>query len=877
MATEVGTAYVTLVPSARGFASKMQGELGSDVSRLGSDSGKDYGDKFSDTAGQRIGSRSKTIFKSLARGAAVLAAAGAIAAGKIAKDSVVAASDLNETVSKTGEIFGKKALPALERFGDRAVTKLGQSKQQALDAASTFGIFGKAAGLSGRDLTKFSTRFTGLASDLASFNNTSPQEAIDAIGASLRGETEPIRRFGVMLDDASLKAEALSLGLLKPVKDQAKIRTYQVRVIEMQRKLNDAQDEYGPKSLEAAKADAALGAARSSLSKATEGTIGTLTQQQKALAAQSLIYKQTKDAQGDFARTSDGLANQQRILGAQTTTLKEKIGVGLLPIFAKGAKLLSTRVMPPLIDFADKWVPKASKAITRWISNADLGGWLKNAGEWLGRMVGKLKNLDGSKGGDSLSSIKDSAKQLKQPLLDLVAALPDLSDMLSVTATVMGFLANHTDLLAKAMPFLVAGFVAVKLAQAAANVAAVVSLPTKVAEVVVNRQLIKSNRQLVASRAAQTTATTGQTVATEANVVATEASTVATNTSRLSIVKQKIAAVASAVAQKIVAAATRTWAAAQWLINAAMSANPIGLVVVAIAALVAGLVLAYKKSETFRKIVDKVFAFLKTVVSGALDFIKDHWKLILVVLLAPFALLPLLIVKKWDKIKAVVSKGIAAVVGFVKAMPGKFRAGLSNLATVLGKVFLAVWDKTGEITRKGVEKVIDFVAGLPGRLWNLAGKFGDVGRRIISAFVDGLKNAAGVVSDVAGNVWDALKGLINDALDKINAALEFRISLPLGKSVTINPPDIPQLATGARVTGATLAIIGEGREPETVLPDSVLGGLLDRAAAGAAGTGGVAQLTITNWRDGTGFLRLLADESVRDDRTFRRDIGVMYA
>src|SRR5690606_27719357 len=56
-----------------------------------------------------------------------------------------------------------------------------------------------------------------------------------------------------------------------------------------------------------------------------------------------------------------------------------------------------------------------------------------------------------------------------------------------------------------------------------------------------------------------------------------------------------------------VSAATRVWAGVQWLLNAAMTANPLGLVVVAIAAHVDGIVLAYKRSETFREIVNAAF------------------------------------------------------------------------------------------------------------------------------------------------------------------------------------------------------------------------------------------------------------------------------
>lgn len=76
-------------------------------------------------------------------------------------------------------------------------------------------------------------------------------------------------------------------------------------------------------------------------------------------------------------------------------------------------------------------------------------------------------------------------------------------------------------------------------------------------------------------------------------------------------------------AQLASSAASKTAAASQWLLNAAMSANPIGLAVVAIAALVAGLVIAYNKSETFRNIVNAAFAVVKTTVAGVATFVTE--------------------------------------------------------------------------------------------------------------------------------------------------------------------------------------------------------------------------------------------------------------
>lgn len=189
------------------------------------------------------------------------------------------ASNLSETHAKTGEIFGAMSADVIA-WSKTTATSMGQSQQTALDAAATFGIFGKAAGLTGDDLVDFSLDFTALASDLASFNNTSPEQAIQAIGSALRGESEPLRAYGVLLDDATLRQAALALGLVKTTKE-------------------------------------------------------ALTPQQKVLAAQKVIYDQTSTAQGDFARTSDGLANSQRILTAKFKDVGTELGTVLLPLAQK--------------------------------------------------------------------------------------------------------------------------------------------------------------------------------------------------------------------------------------------------------------------------------------------------------------------------------------------------------------------------------------------------------------------------------------------------------------------------------------------------------------------------------------------------------------
>jgi hypothetical protein len=258
---ELATAWVRLVPSLDGAQGKIaEGLNGSGVDAEAEKAGKKAGQKFSTGMKAAI---------TIASGAIVKSVAG------LFSDAITNASDLNEAGTAVQAVFGD-ATDNINNWSKNAATAFGQSQLGALNAAKTFGVFGQAAGLTNEENAKFSTGLTELASDFASFHNVSPEEAIEAIGSGLRGEAEPLRKFGVLMDDASLKAKAMEMGIY-------------------------------------------------------DGN-GSLNQQQKILAANALITEQAGAAQGDFARTSEGLANQQRILDASMTDLSATVGQALLPV-----------------------------------------------------------------------------------------------------------------------------------------------------------------------------------------------------------------------------------------------------------------------------------------------------------------------------------------------------------------------------------------------------------------------------------------------------------------------------------------------------------------------------------------------------------------
>src|SRR4030095_12458393 len=99
-----------------------------------------------------------------------------------------------------------------------------------------------------------------------------------------------------------------------------------------------------------------------------------------------------------------------------------------------------------------------------------------------------------------------------------------------------------------------------------------------------------------------------------------------------------LATKAFAAFQAIWAAGTAIVTAAQWLLNAALTANPIGIVVVALAALVAGVVYAYTHFKWFRTIVDAVFGWLKSAVIAVIGFVAAHWRLIISIIGGPLGL-----------------------------------------------------------------------------------------------------------------------------------------------------------------------------------------------------------------------------------------------
>lgn len=247
--------------------------------------------------------------------------------------AVQAATALGEETSKSLVTFGNAA-ENVTSFA-AAAQKIGLAETQALSAANNFGVLFRAFELGKEEASAMAVRLTSLAADLASFNNTSVDQALAALGAGLRGEAEPLRRFGVLMTDNTLRAEAFAQGLTKDVK--------------------------------------------TALDPATKG-----------LAAYNLILRQTGIAQGDVARTSDSLANIQRRVQSQLANIQTNVGGAFVQLWADLATSASEALglFEPVLKEVISGVKEAADGIGQAVKSLlpDLRDWVtsldgKNIGE----------------------------------------------------------------------------------------------------------------------------------------------------------------------------------------------------------------------------------------------------------------------------------------------------------------------------------------------------------------------------------------------------------------------------------------------------------------------------------------------------------------
>lgn len=267
------------------------------------------------------------------------------------KKAIDISSDLTEVENVVVNTFGQYS-SELEKFSKEAITNYGISELTAKETASRFQAMGIAMGAPVKQMASMSTELTKLSADLASFYNVDQSDAARSLWSVFTGETEPMRKFGLDLTEASLKAYALKNGL--------------------------------------------------------DGNISSMTQMEKTMLRYQYVMENTKNVQGDFARTSQNWANQLRILQEQIKAIAGVWGNAFVNMLKPLVQALN-KALTAVYSFSEK-VVNALGTIFGWkleIQKATIDDDFGSAADDSSNLAGNTKKA------------AKAAKELKSHLLSI--------------------------------------------------------------------------------------------------------------------------------------------------------------------------------------------------------------------------------------------------------------------------------------------------------------------------------------------------------------------------------------------------------------------------------------------------------------------------
>ncbi len=267
-------------------------------------------------------------------GKAVAVAFSVTALISFGKSCIELGSALAEVQNVVDVTFGAMS-ETINHFARDALEQFGLSETSAKKYTSTLGAMLKSMGIATNQAAEMSMEMTGLAADMASFYNLETDVAFEKIRAGISGETEPLKQLGINMSVANMEAYALSQGITK--------------------------------------------------------AYSAMSQQEQAILRYNYLLSVTADAQGDFARTSDGWANQVRVLTERFNALKAAIGQGLIAVLTPVIRMLNQllakilTVTDAFSNFISKITGKNTKTTT---SVNEMGGALDSATDSAGSLSG---------------------------------------------------------------------------------------------------------------------------------------------------------------------------------------------------------------------------------------------------------------------------------------------------------------------------------------------------------------------------------------------------------------------------------------------------------------------------------------------------------
>ncbi|WDS51651.1 tape measure protein [Microbacterium phage Barnstormer] len=277
MAENVGYATLNIIPSAKGFGKALKGGIDPALSASGKAGGKTLGNTLKSAA------------------APLFALAGTVAMGAFVKNAIAQAGALEQSIGAINTIF-KGSATQMHEWSIGAATSTGLARNEYNELATLIGSQLKNAGTAMDELGPKTNDLITLGADLSSMFGGTSREAVEALSSALKGERDPIEKYGVSLKQASIDAKAAELGF--------------------------------------------------------EKVGGALSSEANAAATLALIMEQTTDAHGNFAKESTTYEGVMQRLGASWANVSTTIGGAFLP-FATAAGSVLLSMMPAIQGVAD--------------------------------------------------------------------------------------------------------------------------------------------------------------------------------------------------------------------------------------------------------------------------------------------------------------------------------------------------------------------------------------------------------------------------------------------------------------------------------------------------------------------------------------------
>lgn len=310
--SNVGYATLTILPVAKGFSSALAGEVNSPMTKVGKEGGEKSGGAFAGA------------FKGLVLPALALASSGAIVG--FVGGAIAAAGDLQQSIGAIETVFKGSSGQMLD-WSKQASMAVGLTSNEYNTLGTLLGSQLKNAGIPMDELAGKTNELITQGADMASMFGGTTTEAVEALSSALKGESDPIERYGVTLNAAAVEAEAAAMGAQK------------------------VGGEY-------------------------EDTA-------KKAAILSLITKQTADAQGNFAKEASTYTGQLERMKAGWGNVTAAMGSAFLPVLTTTFGWINTNVMPTLQKWAtflgDGGVGQAWGALVGLMKTGDFGTAFREA------------------------------------------------------------------------------------------------------------------------------------------------------------------------------------------------------------------------------------------------------------------------------------------------------------------------------------------------------------------------------------------------------------------------------------------------------------------------------------------------------------------